>query len=54
MQLSLEFVPKGPIDNDTVFIWIVAWHRTGNKPLSEQVIMVKFTDADMNFLDLIS
>ena len=25
----------GPIDNNTVLVQIMAWHRTGDKPLSE-------------------
>ena len=31
----LNFVPKGPIDNDTTLVQIKAWHRIGDKPLSE-------------------
>ena len=35
---SLEFVPKGPIDNIPALVQIMAWHRTGDKPLSEPVM----------------
>ena len=34
----LKFVPKGPIDNHTALEQIVAWHQTGDKPVSEPVI----------------
>ena len=30
---SLKFVPKGPINNNTALIQVVAWRRTGGKPL---------------------
>ena len=35
---SLKFVPKGPIDKIPVLVQIMAWHRTGDKPLSEPVM----------------
>ena len=38
IQISLKFVPKGPIDNDTALVWIMAWHPIGNKPLSEPML----------------
>ena len=34
--ISLKFVSKSPIDNDTALVQIMAWRRTGDKPLSEQ------------------
>ena len=40
-QISLKYVRKGPIDNNPAAIQIMAWHRQGDKPLSEQ-IMVRF------------
>ena len=35
IKISLKFVPKGPINNNPALVQIMAWHRTGNKPLSE-------------------
>ena len=40
-QISLKYVRKGPIGNNPAAIQIMAWHRPGDKPLSEQ-IMVRF------------
>ena len=34
----LTFVPKGRIDIKTALVEIMAWHRTGNKPLSEPMV----------------
>ena len=42
--ISLKFVPKGPIDNNRAMI--IAWHRIGDKPLSEPMQTI-FTDAYM-------
>ena len=46
LQISLKFVPKGPIDNKLVFVQVMACRRTGNKPLPEP-ILTQFTDAYM-------
>ena len=35
IQISLKYVHKGPIDNNTALVQIMAWHLTGNKHLSE-------------------
>ena len=35
IKISLKFVPKGPINNIPALIQIMAWRRTGDKPLSE-------------------
>ena len=35
ITISLKFVPKGPANNIPVLVQIMAWRRTGNKPLSE-------------------
>ena len=32
---QLMYVPKIPIDNNPALVWIMAWHRPGDKPLSE-------------------
>ena len=49
IQISLEFVPRGSNDNKSVLVQVMAWRRTGNKPLPEQM-MTQFTDAYMQHL----
>ena len=44
--ISLKFVPKGTIDNIPAFVKVMAWCRTGNKPLSEQTLP-PFTDTNL-------
>ena len=44
IKFSLEFVPKGPIDNKSVLDQVMAWSRTGDKPLPE-LILTLFTDT---------
>ena len=34
----LKFVPKGPIDNITALVQLMAWRRIGDKPLSEPMM----------------
>ena len=46
IKLSLKFVHKGPIDNYAALIYIMAWRRIGDKPLSEPML-TRFTDAYM-------
>ena len=46
INVSLKFVPEGRIDNIPALVEIMAWRRSGDKPLSEPM-MVKFTDAYM-------
>ena len=38
IQISLKFVSKDPIKNKPVFVQIMAWRRTGDKPLSEPMM----------------
>ena len=38
----MEFVAKGPVDNKSALVQVMAWRRTGNKPLPEPVLI---TDA---------
>ena len=33
--ISLNFLPKGPINNIPALVQIMAWHQPGDKPLSE-------------------
>ena len=39
IKISPKFVPKGPIGNNPVLVWIMAWHRSGDKPLSEAMLI---------------
>ena len=46
IQISLKFVPKGPIDNKSALVQVMAWCRTGDKTLPEPVL-TQSTDAYM-------
>ena len=49
-KIILNFVPKGPIFNIPVLVKLMAWCRTGDKPLSEPM-MTQFNmrhSASMN------
>ena len=46
IQISLRFVPKHPIANKPALVQVMAWRRTGYKPLHEP-IMTQFTNAYM-------
>ena len=39
IKLSLKFVAKGPINNISAFVQIMAWRRPGDKPLSEPMLV---------------
>ena len=39
LNISLKFVPKGPINNIPALVQIMAWRRPGDKPLSEPVMV---------------
>ena len=44
IKISLKVVIKGPIGNNPASVWIMAWRRLGDKPLSEP-IPTRFNDA---------
>ena len=46
IKISLTFVPRGPIDNISALVQIMAWHLTGDKPLSKPM-MAYFTRTYM-------
>ena len=46
IQISLKFIPKGPIDRKSALVQVMAWRRTGDKPLTE-ALLTQFTDAYM-------
>ena len=39
IKISLNFVPMGPIDSKPALVQIMAWHRPGDKPLSEPMVV---------------
>ena len=43
-KISPKYVPWGPIDNMTALVQIMAWRRSGDKPLSEPML-TQFTDS---------
>ena len=49
LTIFTKFVPNGPFDNNAALVWIMAWRRIDNKPLSEP-ILARFTDAYMRHL----
>ena len=38
-RISLKFVPKGPINNILALVQIMAWCPSGDKPLSEPMMV---------------
>ena len=43
IEISLKFVPKGPIDNIPLLVEVMAWYRSGDKPLSEAMMVSLLT-----------
>ena len=43
IKILLKFVPKGPINNTPALVQIMAWRRSGDKPLSEPMIVSLLT-----------
>ena len=39
IDISLKFVPNGPINNIPALVKIMAWRRPGDKPLSEPMVV---------------
>ena len=46
IQISLMIVPMDLIDHKSALVQVMAWRRTGNKPLPEPML-VQSTDAYM-------
>ena len=42
-KISLKFVSKGPINNNPALVQIMAWRRSGNKPLLEAMMVSLLT-----------
>ena len=43
IRISLKLVPKGPSNNIPALVQIMAWRRSGNKPLSEPMMVSLLT-----------
>ena len=43
IKISLKFVPKVPINSFLALVQIMAWHRPGDKPLSEPMMVCLLT-----------
>ena len=39
IEISLKFVPKGPVNNIPALVQMMAWRRPGDKPLSEPMMI---------------
>ena len=39
IKISMEFVPKSPINNNPALVQIMVWRRSGDKPLSEPMMV---------------
>ena len=46
IQISLQFVPRSPIDSTLALVQVMAWRRTGDKPLPEPML-TQFADIYM-------
>ena len=46
IQISLKFVPSSPINQELALVQVMAWRRSGDKPLPEPML-TQFTDAYM-------
>ena len=43
IKISLKFILKDPVNNIPALIQIMAWHRLGDKPLSEPMMVSLLT-----------
>ena len=43
IKISLKFVPKGPFNNNSALVQIMAWRRPGDKPLFEPMMVRSLT-----------
>ena len=44
IQISLKLVPRNPNDNRPTMVQVMAWRRTGDKPLPK-LMLTQLTDA---------
>ena len=52
IKISLNFVPKGQINNISALVQIMAWRPPGIKPLSEPMMASLLTHASLGFNEL--
>ena len=52
IKISLKFVHKGPINNCPPLVQMMAWHRPGDKPLSEPSFSNSFPCKKIVFFQL--
>ena len=50
MQISLKYIPNGPINNNLALAQMMAWRRPDDKPLFEPIGQT--TDAYMHSIPL--
>ena len=50
IKISLKFIPKGPFNNTPALVQIMAWCQTGNKPLSEPMMVSLHASLGLNEL----
>ena len=43
IRISMKFVPTGPVNDIPALVQIVAWRRSGDKPLSEPMMVSLLT-----------
>ena len=53
IKISLKFIPKSPIDNKLALVRLMAWRRTGDKPLPEPEL-TQFIYAHMQHQSMMS
>ena len=44
IQISLKFVPEGPIDNKIALVQVMSWRQIGDKLLSKPMV-ASFNDS---------
>ena len=49
---ALNLVAKDPVSNIPSFILIIAWHRPGDEPLSEPMMVYWYTYASLGLGEL--
>ena len=54
IQISLKFVPNGPINNIPALVQIMAWWWPGDKPLSERWLVYRHIYASLGLNELTS
>ena len=44
IQITQKLIPRSPIDNKPALVQVMAWHRTGDKLLSEPMLVSLLTN----------